>query len=77
MVVALPVEKSHEYVPSVLPDDQARALFEREAWRFAGVSAAVFLARWDAGEYHNIGDTPEGRKIAYLALLIPFGRRNS
>jgi hypothetical protein len=29
------------------------------------------------GEYRNLDDTPEGRKIAYLALLIPFGRRNS
>lgn len=75
--MALAVEKSPEYVPSVLPDDQAKALFEREAWRFAGVSAEMFLARWDAGEYRDIGDTPEGRKIAYLALLIPFGRRNS
>jgi hypothetical protein len=39
--------------------------------------AAEFLAKWDAGEYRDLDlDTsPEGRNIAYLALLIPFGRR--
>jgi hypothetical protein len=75
--MALAVKKSTERLPSVLPLEQAHDLFEREAWRLVGVSGEVFLARWDAGEYQDLDDTPEGRKIAYLALLIPFGRRVS
>ncbi len=75
--MALAIRQPTDRVPSVLPRDEARALFEREARRLAGVSGDDFLARWDAGEYRDLGDTPEGRRIAYLALLIPFGRRNS
>jgi hypothetical protein len=75
--MALAVKKSIERLPSVLPLEQAHDLFEREALRLAGVSGEEFLAKWDAGEYQNLEDTPEGRRIAYLALLIPFGRRVS
>jgi hypothetical protein len=75
--MALAIKKSTERVPTVLPLEQAQDLFEREARRLAGVSGEVFLARWDAGEYQDLDDTPEGRKITYLALLIPFGRRVS
>lgn len=73
--MAIVVDKTTEKLPAVLPADQAVALFEQEAQRLAGLPAERFLAKWDAGEYADLGDTPEGRKIAYLALLIPFGRR--
>lgn len=75
--MALAIRQLPDRVPSVLSRDEAQAFFEREARRLAGVSGEDFLARWDAGEYRDLGDTPEGRRIAYLALLIPFGRRNS
>ncbi len=75
--MALAVQAPTEKLPSVLPPAQAVALFEAEAQRVAGIPAEQFLAKWDAGEYQNLNldDTPEGRGIAYLALLIPFGRR--
>jgi hypothetical protein len=43
--MAAEVKKSTERLPSTLPLDQAHDLFAREAWRLAGVSAEVFLAR--------------------------------
>ncbi len=75
--MALTVRSTTEQLPSVLSADQAIALFEHEARRLAGLSAEEFLAKWDAGEYQgsDVDASPEGRKIAYLALLIPFGRR--
>jgi hypothetical protein len=62
--------------PTVLPPDEARALFDRQARRLVGLSGEEFLAKWDAGEYRDrdLDATPEGRKIAHLVLLIPFGR---
>ena len=75
--MALDVLKTTEKLPSVLSPDEAIALFDHESRRLAGMPAEEFLARWDAGEYRdlNLDATPEGRDIAYLALLIPFGRR--
>jgi hypothetical protein len=75
--MALATRSTIEKLPSVLTDEQARALFDHEARRLAGLPAEEFLAKWDAGDYRSldIDATPEGRKIAYLALLIPFGRR--
>jgi hypothetical protein len=74
--MALAIEKTSERLPTVLPADHAAVLFAHEAVRLAGVSAEEFLKKWDAGEYRDLDATPEGRRIAYLALLIPFGRRN-
>jgi hypothetical protein len=75
--MALDVLKTTEKLPAVLPADEATALFDHETRRLTGVPAEEFLARWDAGEYRgrDLDATPEGRNIAYLALLIPFGRR--
>ncbi len=63
--------------PSVLPAAQATAMFDRQARRLLGLSGTEFLKRWDAGLYRDVEDTPEGRKVGYLALLIPFGRQQS
>lgn len=75
--MALAVKTTTTNTPSVLPQAQAAALFEHETQALAGISAREFLAKWDAGEYRDLDDTPEGRKIAYLVLLIPFGRQHS
>lgn len=74
--MALSVKVTTERLPSVLPADQAAALFDQEARRLAGMPGEQFLAKWDAGEYHDLNDTVDGRRIAYLVLLIPFGRRH-
>jgi hypothetical protein len=73
--MALRAKATTENLPAVLPPDEAIALFEQEAWRLVGISGKQFLAKWDAGEYRDLDDTSGGRDIAYLALLIPFGRR--
>jgi hypothetical protein len=52
-----------------------RALFDAEARHWAGVSGEEFLRRWDAGDYRDIPDTPEGRRIMRVIYLIPFGRQ--
>jgi hypothetical protein len=74
--MALTIQSTTE-LASVLPAAEARALFEQEAWRLAGMSAEQFLEKWEAGDYRDLDDTPEGRQIAYLAMLIPFGRPDS
>jgi hypothetical protein len=61
--------------PSVLPSEESRALFDSEAHHWAGVSGEEFLRRWDAGEYRDIPDTPEGHRIMSVIYLIPFGRQ--
>ena len=63
--------------PSVLPTEEARALFDAEASHWVGVSGEEFLRRWDAGEYRDIPDTPEGRRIMSVIYLIPFGRQKT
>ena len=61
--------------PAVLDPELGIAMFDQEARRIVGISGDEFLARWDAGAFHDMEDTPEGRKLSYLILLIPFGRR--
>ncbi|MDQ3693430.1 MAG: hypothetical protein M3464_07365 [Chloroflexota bacterium] len=75
--MSLATRKTTDRIPSVLPREQALALFEAEARRITGLNAERFLAKWDGGMYEDLDDTPHGREIAYLALLIPFGRQLS
>lgn len=72
--MATTVRTTTQQPPSVLPAAEARALFDRQARMLLDLSGEEFLARWDAGEYRDLPDTPEGRQIGYLVLLIPFGR---
>jgi hypothetical protein len=73
--VALPVQETTEDVPIVLPEELGIALFDQEARRVVGISGDEFLERYDAGDFRDWEDTPEGRKLSFLILLIPFGRR--
>src|SRR5918999_2145243 len=72
--MATTIRPTTDASPSVLPAAEARALFDRQARRLLRLSGDEFLARWDTGEYPDLGDTPEGRTVSYLALLIPFAR---
>lgn len=61
----------------VLSAEEKRMVFDREARRIAHMSGEEFLARFDAGEIDADDSTPEGRELAYLILLIPFGRQDA
>ncbi len=63
--------------PSVLPPEEGRALFDREARLWLGLSGEEFLRRWDAGEYRNLPDTLEGRNVLRVIFLLPFVRQDS
>jgi hypothetical protein len=69
-------ETTQRTIPTVLPPEEARALFDRQARSLVGMSGEAFLRRWDAGEYadKNLDENQETRRIAFLSLLIPFGR---
>jgi hypothetical protein len=75
--MAIPADKTTTKYPSVMPADMAREMFDQEARDRVGMSGEEFLRRYDAGEFRDLEDTPEGRKVSYLVMLIPFGRQNS
>jgi hypothetical protein len=75
--MALEIDQTTKSLPSVLAPDQAAALFDQEARRIAGMSGERFLAKWDAGEIQTDDETRHGRELAYLILLIPFGRQHA
>lgn len=64
-------------VPAVMPPELAAALFEQESQRIVGMPGREFLTRWDEGEFRDFDDTPDGRELSYLILLIPFGRQDT
>ena len=55
--------------------EEALAIFNREAQRTLGISGEEFLRRWDNREYQPVPDDTEGRKVARMAMMIPFARR--
>jgi hypothetical protein len=63
--------------PAVLSPEEGRALFDQQVRLSANMSGDEFLERWDKGEFQPLPDTPAGRAIGYLALLSPFGRKDS
>ncbi|MCC7022238.1 MAG: hypothetical protein IT338_05400 [Thermomicrobiales bacterium] len=54
--------------------EEGRVLFDQAARHDLGISGDEFLRRWDNGEYQAIPDTPEGRKIMGMVMLLPFVR---
>lgn len=64
-----------ERLPSILPATEGRRLFDFEARRVTGLSGEEFLRRYDAGEIIEDDDSPEGRDVMGLIMLIPFGRQ--
>lgn len=51
--------------------EEGREIFDRRARMELGISGEEFVRRWDAGEYTPVPDTPEGRKIARLSMMLP------
>lgn len=69
------VETDHMLMSTVLPPQEARDLFDRKAQDLLSMSGEEFLSRWDAGEFRNLPESPDTRKIMRVVSLIPFGRR--
>lgn len=60
----------------IMPPEQGRAFFDREARRVTGLSGDDFLRRYDAGEIVEDDETSLGREVMYVIMLISFGRPN-
>lgn len=58
-----------------LSPEESLAMFDREAQHRLGITGEEFLRRWDAGEYRDIPDTPEGWRVMDVVFLLPFVRR--
>jgi hypothetical protein len=58
----------------IVTREEGLALFDQQARKTLGISGDEFLRRWDEGVYQPVPDTPEGRAIGRLAMLIPFAR---
>ena len=72
--MALQAQTTTDDLPLELSPERAAAFFDQVSRRIVGISGKEFLARWDAGEFRDFEDTPQGRELSYLILLIPFGR---
>ncbi len=59
----------------ILSPERGWELFNGAAMHWMGITGEEFLRRWDAGEYRNIPDTPEGRRTMEVIFLLPFVRR--
>ncbi len=57
-----------------LTDEEANAMFDREARQVMGMSGEEFLRRYDAGEFDDMPDDSEHLDYWDLVLSIPFGR---
>ncbi len=55
-------------------DEEAHAIFDREARQVMGMSGEEFLRRYDAGEFDDMPDDNDHLDYWGLVLSIPFGR---
>src|SRR6478672_10665576 len=53
-----------------LSEDEGRALFERQARKYMGMSGDEFLRKWDAGEIED----PDRSEVLTVVFLIPLVR---
>jgi hypothetical protein len=60
---------------TILAAKEARDFFDQRAREVLGMSGPEFLRRWDAGEYRDLPENADTRKVLRIAALIPFGRR--
>ena len=53
-----------------LDPEEGRALLDRQAERYLGMSGIEFMRAWEAGEL----DPDANPDVARVAMLVPFGR---
>jgi len=54
-----------------LSDEEACALFDRQARKFLGISGEEFLRRYDAGEFRECGSL----NVVRMQILLPLVRQ--
>jgi hypothetical protein len=54
-----------------LSRDQGRAILDRQARRYLGMSGEDFVRAWDAGEFDDDPDRPD---VMHVAMLIGLTR---
>jgi hypothetical protein len=54
-----------------LTREEGRALLDREARRYLGMSGDEFIEAWESGKF---ADNPDQSDVMYVALLLPFAR---
>lgn len=63
-------EDFHGVTYEVLTREEGRALFERRAQEWMGMSGEEFIRKLEAGEIED----PDRTDVIMLALMIPFAR---
>lgn len=58
--------------PHELSRDEGRALFDRLARRYLGMSGEEFIRAWDAGQFE--GDPDERSELMRVVMALPLGR---
>jgi hypothetical protein len=51
-----------------LTDEEAYALFDREARRYLGMSGQEFIVAWESGKFD---ENPDQSDVMYVAMLLP------
>lgn len=74
--MALPKHEPERNEPLYEPTyEEGMAILHGHTRRMLGISADEFLRRYDAGEYHGIGeDDAVGRGVVRCEMLIPVAR---
>lgn len=73
--MALPAEPKPTSQPTMLLPEEGRELFDYVTRQVTGMPGPEFLARYDAGEIEEPGDTTSADPaLRGLIMLIPFGR---
>jgi hypothetical protein len=62
----LPPVTTNGYID--LTEEEAAALFDREARKRLGMSGQAFLEAWESGQFD---DDPDQPAIMYMAMLLP------
>ena len=66
--------KTNGYIEE-FTDDEAWALFNRQAQRFLQMDGKEFIRKWDAGEFDDPDDrTKNGPEVMRVATLLPLVR---
>ncbi len=65
------LEKDDEYV---LTPEEGKRQFDEAARAWLGISGEEFLRRYDAGEYAELVESEDNRRVIDLYFMIPLAR---